>query len=188
MNSYETWNKKSIKIAISGKSGCGNTTVSKLLADKLGLRQINYTFRDIAKEEGMEFQDFYKMAQKDSKWDLYLDKKQVEMADEGACVLGSRLAVWLFENANFKVYLFASPEVRAGRILEREGGTLEEIMAVTDKRDAMDQKRYEDLYKIHMDDFDHVDLVVDAASNNPQQIVNMILEGMEKVAHRFTKV
>jgi cytidylate kinase len=37
--------QKVLRIAISGKSGCGNTTVSRMVAEKLGLRFINFTFR-----------------------------------------------------------------------------------------------------------------------------------------------
>lgn len=32
---------KDVRVAISGKSGCGNTTVSTLLAEKLGVKLIN---------------------------------------------------------------------------------------------------------------------------------------------------
>ena len=39
---------KELRIAISGKSGCGNTTVSTLLSEKLGIKLINYTFRTLA--------------------------------------------------------------------------------------------------------------------------------------------
>jgi len=46
--------KKEIKIAISGRSGCGNTTISKMAADSLGLRFINFTFRSLAQERGLE--------------------------------------------------------------------------------------------------------------------------------------
>ena len=35
-------------VAISGKSGCGNSTVSRLLSDRLGVQLINYTFRRMA--------------------------------------------------------------------------------------------------------------------------------------------
>ena len=42
---------KDLRIAISGKSGCGNTTVSGLLAQKLGIKLINYTFRQLAEEK-----------------------------------------------------------------------------------------------------------------------------------------
>ena len=47
-----------IKIAVSGKSGCGNSTVSRLLADKLGLKLINYTFHNMAEEAGIPFAEF----------------------------------------------------------------------------------------------------------------------------------
>jgi cytidylate kinase len=30
-----------LRIAVSGKSGCGNTTVSRLLSQRLGIRLIN---------------------------------------------------------------------------------------------------------------------------------------------------
>ncbi len=33
-----------MKIALSGKSGCGNTTVSGMIAKHYGLEFINYTF------------------------------------------------------------------------------------------------------------------------------------------------
>ena len=42
-----------LRIAISGKSGCGNTTVSGLLSEKLGVKLINYTFRQLAAEKSM---------------------------------------------------------------------------------------------------------------------------------------
>ena len=37
-------NLSNVKIAISGKSGCGNTTICRILADKLKLNFINFTF------------------------------------------------------------------------------------------------------------------------------------------------
>ena len=43
---------KELRIAISGKSGCGNTTVSTMLAQRLGIKLINYTFRNLAKDIG----------------------------------------------------------------------------------------------------------------------------------------
>ena len=39
---------REIRIAISGKSGCGNTTVSSLLAERLGVKLFNFTFRQLA--------------------------------------------------------------------------------------------------------------------------------------------
>lgn len=52
-NNYVIPANNKLRIAISGASGCGNTTVSSLLADGLGIPCINYTFRNLAKELGM---------------------------------------------------------------------------------------------------------------------------------------
>src|SRR6056297_1712693 len=117
--------KKGIKIAVSGKSGCGNTTVSRLVAESLNLRLINYTFKDMAAEHGVSFEKFCGMAEEDLSYDRELDQKQVALAEGGDCVLGSRLAIWMLEDADLKVYLKASPRTRAERISRREGGTPE---------------------------------------------------------------
>ena len=44
-----------MRIAISSKSGCGNTTVSTLLSEKLGYPMVNFTFRQMAQERGVDF-------------------------------------------------------------------------------------------------------------------------------------
>jgi cytidylate kinase len=53
LGKYKIVPGKELRIAISGKSGCGNTTVSTLLAKTLGIKLINYTFRQLAEEKGM---------------------------------------------------------------------------------------------------------------------------------------
>ena len=99
-----------MRIAVSGKSGCGNTTV----------------------ERNMDFWDFCALATRDDNIDKELDRRQVEMAmAQENCVLGSRLAIWMLKDADFKVYLLASDLERARRITNREGGTLEERLRQT---------------------------------------------------------
>lgn len=51
MKNYAIPEGKELRIAISGRSGCGNTTVSTLLAQKLGVKLINFTFRQLAAEK-----------------------------------------------------------------------------------------------------------------------------------------
>ena len=116
-----------MRIAISSKSGCGNTTVTTLLSKRLGYPMVNFTFRQMAAERGIDFWDFCKLAEKDFEIDRELDRRQVEMAmKEDNCILGSRLAIWMLKDADLKVYLTASEETRASRVLKREGGTFEE--------------------------------------------------------------
>jgi len=168
--------KPGIKIALSGKSGCGNSTVSRLTAERLGLRMINYTFHTIADERGMDFRRLCDLAEKDSSWDLLLDRRQVELAAAGDCVLGSRLALWLLKDADLKVFLDAPLEVRAGRILLREGGEYEAVLRETAERDRRDRNRYLKLYGIDNDDFHFVDLTIDTSGLSPDEIVDLIAE------------
>ena len=77
-----------LTIAISGKSGCGNTTVSTLLAQRLGLRLINYTFHTMAEERGVSFEEICRLAEQDDQYDLHLDRHQVELAS-GALISSS---------------------------------------------------------------------------------------------------
>lgn len=165
-----------MKIAISGKSGCGNSTVSRIVADTLDLRLINYTFRALAAERGMSFEELRRQAETDTSLDIALDKRQVELAREGNCVLGSRLAVWLLEDADLRVYLTAPLSVRASRIQRREGGSFQEVLRNTRARDERDRSRYLQLYGIDNDDFDFVDLVVDTQDVQPVAVAERIVE------------
>ncbi|AEJ61525.1 Cytidylate kinase [Spirochaeta thermophila DSM 6578] len=170
-------------VAISGKSGCGNSTVSRMVAERLGLRWINYTFRNISQEQGVPFEQILKEAQESPRWDLYLDERQKNLLQEGTCVLGSRLAIWLAPPEAFKVYLYAPLEVRARRIQKREGGRFEEILEETRERDRRDAGRYLALYGIDIDRYEEVaDLVIDTTELTPEEITERIVAGVQKGA------
>jgi cytidylate kinase len=166
---------KTLRIAVSGKSGCGNTTVSRLLAQSLGLRFINFTFRTLAEARGLELKEVLERAAGDDSWDREVDRRQVLLArEEGGCVLGSRLAIWMLPEADLKVYLRASPLVRAERIMKREGGALESVAAFTEERDRQDRERYLRIYGIDNDEYAFADLIIDTDRLSPPQIAERI--------------
>ena len=171
---------KPVRVAISGKSGCGNTTVSTLLSQKLGVKLINYTFRQLAQEKGLTLAQVIENAKTDDSYDIFVDNHQVELARAEPCVLGSRLAIWMLKEADLKVYLYASDDTRAKRILNREGGDLEQIKSFTSMRDSEDSKRYLKLYNIDNNKYDFCDLTIDTANYNPEQIVDLILAELKK--------
>ena len=174
-------NSSDVKIAVSGKSGCGNTTVSRLVADALKLRFINFTFRSLAKEKGLDFKEVLALAAEDDFWDREVDTRQVELArEEGGCVLGSRLAIWMLPEADLKVFLTARPETRAKRIQAREGGDLDAIAEFTAARDRQDKERYMRIYKIDNDNYSFVDLVIDTDDITPQEIAERIIAEVER--------
>ena len=178
-------NINDVKIAISGKSGCGNTTVSRLVADALDLRFINYTFRVLAQEKGLSLKKILELAETDDSWDNEVDTHQVELArKEGGCVLGSRLAIWMLPEADLKVYLFADPETRAKRIHNREGGPLSRTREFTNMRDRQDKDRYRRIYNIDSDDYSFADLIVDTNKIGPAAIAEVIISELHK---RFSR-
>jgi cytidylate kinase len=165
------------KIAISGKSGCGNTTVSRLVAEKLRYRFINFTFRSLAEEHRITLEEVIRRAAIDDFWDREVDTRQVALASESGtgCVLGSRLAIWMLENADLKVYLKADAKTRVERIMKREGGSFAEVEAFTLERDRQDTGRYLHLYGIDNNDYSRADLVIDAARFDAEKIAGLII-------------
>lgn len=173
--------KKELRVAISGKSGCGNTTVSTMLSEKLGVKLINYTFRQLAAEKNMTLQEVIENAKTDDSYDIFVDTHQVELAKQESCVLGSRLAIWMLKEADVKIYLIASDDTRAKRILNREGGDLQKIKEFTAFRDSQDSGRYMKLYKIDNNEYEFADLKIDTAVKTPEMIVEQILDYLEKM-------
>ncbi len=173
---YQLPNNKELRIAISGQSGCGNTTVSTILSERLNIKMINFTFRSLVDEVGLTLPEIIERARTDEFYDRTVDSRQVELAKKESCVLGSRLAIWMLKEADLKVYLLASTEVRAKRIQDREGGNLESITSFTKLRDAEDTARYKKLYNIDNKNYSFVDLEIDTSSYTPEQIADIILE------------
>ena len=144
---------KDLRIAISGKSGCGNTTVSGMLAKTLGVTLINYTFRQLAAEKGMTLAEVIEAAKTDDSYDKYVDKHQVELALAEPCVLGSRLAIWMLKEAD-----------------------LQAIKEFTAMRDSEDTRRYKEFYGIDNNDYAFCDLIIDVNEKTPEEIENIILD------------
>ncbi len=161
-------------VAISGKSGCGNTSVSKALAERLGIRLVNYTLRNMAAELGLSLPELLSRSEGDDAYDRTLDAKQVELAHEGDCVIGSRLALWLLPDADLRVYLTASETTRARRIHDREGGDPERVLSFTRERDRADRERYRRIYGIDNDDWSCADLVVNTERFGVEDIVDVL--------------
>ncbi|MBO7349001.1 MAG: (d)CMP kinase, partial [Spirochaetales bacterium] len=83
-------------------------------------------------------------------------------------------------DADFKVYLVASDEERARRIVKREGGTLAERLGETRRRDSHDSERYGRIYGIDNNDTSQADLVIDTEGKTPEEIVDIILNALQK--------
>lgn len=174
-----------LMIAISGKSGCGNTTLGKMLANDLNLTQINYTFRNLATDEGTTFEDIRKRAEETDEIDKLLDKRQIELAmATNGCVLGSRLAIWKLQQATVKVFLDISLDERSRRIALREGKEHSLAKAETSERDRLDTDRYKKIYNLDNNDFVNIaDIVISDDKLSSEQIANLIKDFLRNNNH-----
>ncbi len=169
--------KENLRIAISGLSGCGNTTICKELARILRIECINYTFRNLAKERNMSMQEIACLSEKSDDVDRLVDTCQKELvANAQRCVIGSRLAIWFIHDVSIKIYLKVKKAVRYARIQQRENKSIEQVMQETSARDHRDTERYKRIYNINIDDYESVaDTIIHNNGKDSNSTITTIL-------------
>ncbi len=167
-------------IAISGKSGCGNSTLCALLAERLRIEKINYTFRNLSQEMGVSLEEITKRASHDHSIDWFIDNRLSLLILRGG-IIGSRLAVWLAPSSIFRVYLNVSLDVRVQRIAQRERKPLDVVYEDTCVRDRADEGRYKKLYGIDVNDYQFVDVVMDYDDYTPNEMADMVMDAFSKM-------
>jgi cytidylate kinase len=173
-----------MRIAISGHSGCGNTTATTNVGRALGLTIVNYTFRDLAKELGMSFEDLHREAPDNFIFDYLTDLKCIRAALNENIVLGTRLAAWLME-ADLRIWLHAPLEARARRINKRESekeASYEAVLYKTLKRDDQNRKRYLQLYGLDINDHSDFDITINTDKLTAEQVSSLIVAAAQWVS------
>lgn len=168
---------KTLRIAISSLSGCGNTTATMNVGRTLDLKVVNYTFRDLAADIGVSFEEIHDRSQQNRTFDYLTDLNQIRLSLQPKVVVGSRLAAWLV-NADLRVWLQASLEERAKRIFRREvdkGLTYESVLYRTLQRDEQNRKRYLQLYGIDSNDRSDFDIIINTEKLTAEQVSSLII-------------
>jgi cytidylate kinase len=166
-----------MRIAISGHSGCGNTTATTNVGRALGLNIVNYTFRDLAKEIGMSFDELHREAPTNSIFDYLTDLKCIRASLHENIVLGTRLAAWLMD-ADLRIWLHAPLEARARRINKRESereSSYESVLYKTMKRDEQNRVRYLQLYGLDIHDHADFDITINTDKLTAEQVSSLIV-------------
>ena len=167
-------------ITISGLPGSGTTTVSRLVAEALGIERVpgGEVFRLMAAESDMTLAEFGVHAQGHPEIDLELDARLEARAREGDCVIESRLAGWLVTRADLaatRVWVDCEDQVRAARVAEREGTSLAEALIDNAERSDLERARYKAVYDIDLDDRSTYDLVLDSSIEPPDTLATAII-------------
>lgn len=174
-----------VVVTVSGTPGSGKTTVAKLLEERLNLKHIysGFLFREMAKKYKMSLEEFGRYCEEHSEIDRELDKKQVQILKKGNVILEGRLAGWLAYRNNipaFKIFVDADIDVRARRIVNREGGDVEERKREIIERERSESIRYKNYYNIDLKDTSIYDIIIDSSNKKPEEIVNEIIKKMKE--------
>ena len=174
-----------VTITISGTPGRGKSTVAELLDKKLELRYVysGMIFREMAEKYKMSLEEFGKYCEGNSEIDKELDARQIEILKKGDVILEGRLAGWLAHLNKipaFKIAIVTDIDTRAKRIVNREKGDVEKRKKEIIKREKSEATRYKNYYNIDLYDMSIYDLVIDSGDKTPAEIVDIIIEKMNR--------
>jgi predicted cytidylate kinase len=171
-------------VVINGDLGSGKSTVSALLAKRLGVRRISIgdLYREMAVQRGMTALELNLHAELDDKIDHYVDRLQSDIATSGErLVVDSRLA-WHFFRDALKVHLITDPAVAAQRAFGRPAETAESYTSTAEaaqrlaERSESERVRFIERYGVDKTRLRNYDLVCDTTRAAPQEVVDRIVE------------
>lgn len=167
-------------VTISGLPGSGTTTVSRLVAEALGLERVpgGEVFRQMAQEAGLSLAEFGLVARDRPAIDIELDRRLAERAAEGGCVIESRLAGWLTSRAGLtavKTWIDCDERVRAERVADRDSTSVDQAVVESRARADLEHARYHAVYDIDLADQSAYDLVLDSTAAPPEDLAATIV-------------
>lgn len=174
-----------VMITVGGLPGSGTTTTCRLLKEKLGLDYVyaGQIFRELAREHSMTLAAFGRYCEDHPEVDRELDARQVEFMRSGDLIIEGRLSGWLSQENDIPaltVWLWAPVDVRAKRLVAREGGDLGERKQEMLEREFSEAKRYKSFYGVDIDDQSIYDLVIHTEDKPPERVVEIILGALEE--------
>lgn len=169
-----------MRLSVSGLPGSGTSSVSRLVAARLGVEHVDggSVFRALAAERGMDLAAFGALAEADPAIDRELDERLAERARAGDVLLESRLAGWILAGEGLeglRVWIACDPDERARRVARRDGGTAEDAAAANAAREASEAARYRAYYGIDLGDLGVYHLVLDSTSVPVEELVEQVV-------------
>jgi predicted cytidylate kinase len=172
-------------ITVGGPPGSGTSTVCEMLKEELKIEYIyaGQIFRDRAKELKMSLGEFSDLCERDPSFDRELDDRMIEMARKGDALIEGRMIGPLCKKndiPSFRIYMDADAEIRADRVMERDGGTLGSVLEKMKDREESEAQRYMEYYSIDPRELDWYHLVIDTSHISPKEELKIILRAIDQ--------
>lgn len=176
-----------VVIAISGLPGAGSSTISKLLAESLGLKYFSpgEYFKSHSNEVNQSKQalSVFKYGKgRDKDFHESIDEMQRRLGREGNIVICGKLSIWALKDiADYKIWLDCSLEERARRTAERDGLSIEEAIKILRERERLEVEEWKKDYGMdYRDQKKMCDIVIDTSSMNKDEVLKKILKIIKK--------
>jgi len=146
----------SMIISIAGLHGTGKSTIAKLIADRFGFKYYStgMLFRAKAKDLNISLVEFSKLAEKDETIDRDLDRRIVEMAEEGGnYVFEGQLPTYMLgQLKDLAIHFRCQESVRIRRMAARDDQDINAQTKETLHREQSERQRFIQLYGIDVMD------------------------------------
>jgi cytidylate kinase len=174
------------RVTVSGHPGSGTSTLVAGLCKQLNWEMLNggQVFRNTAAEKGMTLEAFGQYCIDDDSVDKELDQMLTDamLSENSPQIVESRLAGWWAFKHQLncpRIWIEVSEEVRANRVVNREGGNEEEQLALIRERMEYDGARYKQLYDIDIESKEPYTCIIDSDTLNAEQVLSAALEHLE---------
>ena len=171
------------KLTISGHPGSGTSTLVDGLCRSLNWQRLNggQVFRDMANERGVSLEEFANLCMEDESIDQELDAllSETMQSDGSPEIVESRLAGWWAHKNGLqcaRVWIEVSERVRATRVVNREGGSIDEQLNLIKERMKSDGERYERFYGIDIESREPYTCIIESDDLGIEEVVSRVLE------------
>jgi len=184
-------------VIVSGLSGSGKSNLVEFIAEKFNLKCIHTSglLKELIEEnsmnlkskkntgwwEGKEAEKAFDKRMKETKFDEILDKKLLDLIEEGNVVMDSWTMGYLSKKG-FKIWLNASVENRAKRISERNKQDFKEVLNAIKLKEQKTKEIYKKLYNFDLgENLEKFDLVIDTEDISEKKVREIVLKKLKEV-------
>ena len=173
-------------VTISGHPGSGTSTLVDGLCESLNWGKLNggQVFRDMANQREMTLEEFGQFCIQDESVDKELDDllSQTMQSEDSPEIVESRLAGWWAYKSGLecaRVWVEVSENERAKRVVNREGGSIDEQVDLIRERMEYDAERYLRFYEIDIESREPYTCVIESDDMRPEEVLAVVRRHLE---------